>query len=131
MFSTSTNSAGMIIWVLAPINMYRKSTGDIIKIYHESVDGIEKSVPRIDVWHHEACRVMTNDDPEGRIFLSRPHTNNRIFFLFISNFAFLFFYKLREVPDYDEMRHNMATSDQRLSLGILSLGKLITQIAAC
>ena len=25
---------------------------------------IEKSVPRIAVWHHEACRVMTNGDPE-------------------------------------------------------------------
>ena len=25
---------------------------------------IEKSVPRFAVWHHEACRVMTNGDPE-------------------------------------------------------------------
>ena len=31
--------------------------------------GYKKPVPRITVWHHEACRVMTNGDPEGRIFL--------------------------------------------------------------
>ena len=41
-----------------------------IRIYHECEGRIEKSVPRIAVWHHEACRVMTNGDPEGRIFLS-------------------------------------------------------------
>ena len=52
-----------------------------MRIYHEYEGRIEKSVPRITVWHHEACRVMTNADPEGRIFLSFPHTNNRLFFL--------------------------------------------------
>ena len=35
---------------------------------HECDGRIEKSVPRIAVWHHEASRVMTNGDPEGRIF---------------------------------------------------------------
>ena len=39
-----------------------------IRIYHECEGGIEKSVPRITDWHHKACRVMTNGDPEGRIF---------------------------------------------------------------
>ena len=53
----------------------------IIKIHHECEGGIEKSVPRITVWHHEACRVMTNGDHEGRIFLSHPHTNNGFVFL--------------------------------------------------
>ena len=52
-----------------------------IRIYHECEGKIEKSVLRIAVWHHEACRVMTNGDPEGRIFLSYPHTNNGFFFL--------------------------------------------------
>ena len=33
---------------------------------HECEDGIEKSVPRITVWHHEACRVMTNGVHEGQ-----------------------------------------------------------------
>ena len=37
----------------------------IIRIYHECAGGIEKYVPRITVWHHEACRVTTNGDPEG------------------------------------------------------------------
>ena len=41
-----------------------------IRIYHECEGRIEKSVPRIAIWHHVACRVMTNDDPEGRIFNS-------------------------------------------------------------
>ena len=41
----------------------------------------EKSVQRITVWHHEACRVMTHSDPEGRIFLSYTHMNNGLFFL--------------------------------------------------
>ena len=39
-----------------------------IRIYHECEGVIEKSVPRITDWHHEACRVMTNGDREGRIF---------------------------------------------------------------
>ena len=52
-----------------------------IRIYYECENRIEKSVPRITVWHHEACRVMTNGDPEGRIFRSYPHTNNRLFSL--------------------------------------------------
>ena len=54
-----------------------------IRFYHECEGRIDKSVPRInsvpriDVWHHEACLlVMTNGDPEVRIFLSYPHTNN-------------------------------------------------------
>ena len=34
----------------------------IIRIYHECEGRIEKSVPRIAVWHHEACRVMTSGD---------------------------------------------------------------------
>ena len=28
-----------------------------IRIYHECEDGIEKIVPRVTVWHHEACWV--------------------------------------------------------------------------
>ena len=43
--------------------------------------GIENSDLRITDWHHEACRVMTNGDREGRIFLSHPHTNNGFFFI--------------------------------------------------
>ena len=41
-----------------------------IRIYHECEGRIEKYIPRITDWHHKACRVMTNSDPEGQIFLS-------------------------------------------------------------
>ena len=78
-----------------------------IRIQHECEGRIEKSVPRIAVCHHEACRVMTNGDPEGRIFLFYSHTNNGFFscsplFLLI---YFLFIYlfilnKLPKVPEY-------------------------------
>ena len=61
----------------------------IIRIYHECAGRIEKSVPRIVVWHHSACRVMTNGDPEGRIFLSYRHTNNGLFFLLTTVFFIL------------------------------------------
>ena len=53
---------------------------------------MEKSVQRIAIWHHEACRVMTNGDPEGRIFVSYPHMNNGFFFLRITAFIYSFIY---------------------------------------
>ena len=53
----------------------------------------EKSVQRITDWHHEACRVMINGDPEGRVFLSYRHTNNGFYFLPTT----AFFPKLSEV----------------------------------
>ena len=59
---------------------------------------MEKSVPRITVWHHEACRVMTNDYPEERNFLSQPHTNNRLFFVAHHCFCFILI-KLPGVPE--------------------------------
>ena len=46
-----------------------------IRIHNECEGRIEKSVPRITVRHHEACRVMTNSDPEGRIFISHLSHN--------------------------------------------------------
>ena len=57
-----------------------------IRIYHECEGKEKKSVPRIAVWDHEACRVMTSGDPEGLIFLYYPHTNNRLFFLLTTVF---------------------------------------------
>ena len=59
-----------------------------ISIYHGCEGRIEKSVPRINFLHHKACRVMTNGDPEGRIFLSYPHTNNGLFFVLTTVFYF-------------------------------------------
>ena len=46
-----------------------------IRIYYECEGRIEKSIPRITVWHHEAWRVMPNGDPEEWIFQYYPHTN--------------------------------------------------------
>ena len=48
-----------------------------MRIYHKCEGRIDKSVLRVAVLNHEACRVKTNGDHhEGRIFLSHPHTNN-------------------------------------------------------
>ena len=63
-----------------------------IRIYHEYEDRIEKSVPRIAVWHHEACWVMTNGYLEGRIFYPTPNTNIGFFFLLTTVFIYLFIY---------------------------------------
>ena len=57
-----------------------------IRIYHECKGRIEKSVPRITVRHHEACRVMTKADPEGQIFLSYPYMDRGFFFLLTTVF---------------------------------------------
>ena len=81
---------------------------EIIRIYHECEGRIEKSVPRIAIWHQEACRVMTNGDLEGRIFLSYPHTNNGFFFLLTT--VFLFKNKLPEVPEYTKIQFHMMKS---------------------
>ena len=60
-----------------------------IRIYHECERSIEKSVERIGFWHHKACRVMTNGDCEGRIFLSHPNTNNGLFFFLTTKYRTL------------------------------------------
>ena len=79
-----------------------------IRIYPECESSIEKSVLRITDWHHEACRVMTNGDPEGRIVLSYPHTNNGFFFLLTTVFIYLSIYNtLPEVPEYAKMQFHM------------------------
>ena len=52
---------------LFPTEMVGPQIG-IIRIYHECEGGIEKSVPRITVWHQEACRVITTVIPRDGIF---------------------------------------------------------------
>ena len=64
-----------------------------IRISHEYEGGIEKSIPRITVWCHEVCRVMTNGDPEGQILQSHPHMNNGLFFLLTIKYCILCFKK--------------------------------------
>ena len=67
-----------------------------IRILHECEGGIEKSVTRITDWHHEACRVMTKGDHEGRIFLSHPQMNNGFFFLLTTKYLILFWKNLKK-----------------------------------
>ena len=69
---------------------------EIIRIHHECEGGIEKSVPRITDWHHEACRVMTLGDREGRIFLSNPHTDNGFFFLLTTKYIILYWKNMKK-----------------------------------
>ena len=42
--------------------------------------------------------MMTNCDPEGRIFLSYPHRNNGFFSLLTTVFIYLFSVFLNELP---------------------------------
>ena len=79
-----------------------------IRIYHEFGGKIEKSVPGNALWHHEACRVMTNGDPEGRIFLSYPHMNNGFFFLLTTVSIDLFIYfKISFQKSLNTLRFNL------------------------
>ena len=80
-----------------------------MRIHYECEGRMEKFVPRITVWHHEACRVMTNGDTEGRIFLSYPHTNNG-FFLVLTTVVFFLKNKLPEVPIYAKKQFHMMRS---------------------
>ena len=66
---------------LTSLSRYVWASSRHIRIYHECEGRIEKSAPRITIWQHEACLVMTNGDHEGRIFLSYSHPNNGFFFL--------------------------------------------------
>ena len=83
-----------------------------IKINHECEGGKEKSVSMITVWHHTACRLRTNGDHEGRIFLSHPDTNTTMDSICCSllNFVFYFFKSPQKFLIYTEMRHNLMTS---------------------
>ena len=64
----------------------RSNSFESIRIYLEC-----ESVPRIGIWHHEACWVMTNGDRKGWNFVSHPHTNNGfIFFITITYCIFTF-----------------------------------------
>ena len=72
--------------------------------------------------------MMTNCDPDGRIFLSYPHTNNGLFFLltttvFIYLSIYLFKNKLPEVPEYDKRQCHMMTLLYVLGK-IASMGKI-------
>ena len=50
---------------------------------------MEKFVQRVTVWHHKACWVMLNSDPDGWILLSTSHTLGYRKPLFVSTDRFL------------------------------------------
>ena len=52
-----------------------------ISIFHGCIVWIDKSVTRVTVRHHKACRMIPNSDPEWQIFLTTPYTHERYFFL--------------------------------------------------
>ena len=54
------------------IDTFPRSLGGIIRIHHECEGGIGISVPRIAIWHLEACWVMTNSDPQDGFFYPNP-----------------------------------------------------------
>ena len=94
-------------WCRSRSTMFSIRQVHTIRIYNEYEGRREKSVPRTAVRHSEAGRVMTNGDPEGRIFLSYPHTN--LAHRCCSFFIYLFWNKLPEVPEYAKMQFQMMT----------------------
>ena len=88
------------------INRFKEN----IRIYYEVEVGIGESIPRITVWHHKACRVMTNRDPEGRIFLSHPDTQIMDSFSCLPlSAALLCLKRLPEILEYADMGHDMTS----------------------
>ena len=53
------------------------------KFYHEFVDRIDNSVPRVTAWHHEALPSVAKQRPEGQNCLAYPQTHIGLFFLHI------------------------------------------------
>ena len=81
------------------------NSSENIRINHECEGRKEKSVPKITIWHHEACQVMTNGDPKGQIFLSYPHMNNGFFCLLTTVFC-VFFLKISFQKSLNTLRYN-------------------------
>ena len=54
-----------------------------IRTHYECRAEIGISVPRITVWHHDACRVMRTGDPEGQSFY--PITIEGLFILMFTS----------------------------------------------
>ena len=54
--------------------------------------------------------MMTNGDPEGRMFLYHAHMNNECFILLTIKYRISYLKMLPDVPEYAEMRHDMMIS---------------------
>ena len=60
----------------------------ILRIYHQG--RIDKSVPRIAIWHYEAYRLMTNGDPEWHFPILPSHKKWIIFLAHHCFYLFIF-----------------------------------------
>ena len=83
--------------------------GGNIRYHHECEGGIGKSVPRINVRHHEAC-VMTNDDPWIEFSIPTLIQIMDSFSCSPLNTAFVFQNKFAEVLEYAELHCYMMKS---------------------
>ena len=63
-------------------------------------------------WHHKACRVMTNGDREGGIFLSNPHTNNGFFFLLTTKYLILYWKNMKNLKGFQKISITMMSTFQ-------------------
>ena len=61
-------------WVGRVGKTKNEKTLALLRIYHEFKGRIDKSVPRVTVWHHEAA--PSGAKPEGQIYLSFPQTHD-------------------------------------------------------
>ena len=94
------------------------SSCDNIRLHHECEGGIEKSIHKINNWHHEACWVITRVDPKGRIFPSHPSSHKLCLPLNTSFYIEKTHEKdLEKIPEYAEM---WLTCDMVASLRILT-----------
>ena len=58
--------------------------------------------------------MMTNGDPEGRIFLSHPHANNGSFFLLTTWYHILYWKNMKRLPEnpkFADMRRHFNVND--------------------
>ena len=85
----------------------------------------ETSIPRVTVWHHEACRKMSDCDPEGRIFLSVPHTSHYRFF-FLHTFHFWKWVFDNAVTSFADVCHIMMTIPWHLVTSLRSVTSTLT-----
>ena len=70
---------------------------------------MERSVLRISVWHHAACRVIKNSDYEDRCLYSILIQVICIIAHPLIPSCLYLIKRLPEVPEYAEMRHNIKT----------------------
>ena len=68
---------------------------------------IEKSILRVTNWHRQSCRLITNDDREGQVFLSLPQTNNEFLFLHTFKYGNFIIKNGAEDPEHAGILHKI------------------------